>query len=106
MAIYSELNIEHNGEGVVSIRFTVLELETCKSEKLPISGNFGLRHLITGSNFDLGSKNAQPLASNHREQSVSFSAKFYDACFGNAKGGSHPPPCAAEDGEMASAGEG
>ena len=39
-----------------------------------------------------------------------FSAKLNDSYFGNAKGGGAvaptPTPCAVEDGEMASAGEG
>ena len=36
-----------------------------------------------------------------------FSSKLYDAYFGKAKGGSPPsPPCAVEDGEVVSAGEG
>ena len=38
MLFYSELNVEHDGEGFVSIRLMVLEVLTFKYEKLSISG--------------------------------------------------------------------
>ena len=69
MSIYSEFNVEHNGAGFVSIRIMILEIETYKSEKLLISGKFELWPHITGSKFDLGSKNVRPLAITHRVQS-------------------------------------
>ena len=51
---------------------------------------FDFLPVITGSNIDLGPKIISPIASTRREQSaVFFSAKLYDASFGNAKGGSH-----------------
>ena len=42
MPFYSELNVEYDDEGFVSIRVIVMKIWTYKSEKLPISGKFDL----------------------------------------------------------------
>ena len=57
----SELNVKHAGEGFGSLRFIVFEIYACKLEKLLIFRKFDLLPFITGSNIDLGAKNAPPI---------------------------------------------
>ena len=68
----SELNGEHAGESFRSLRFILFEIYVCKVEKWSISRKFDLWPLITTSNIHLGSKNAPPITSTHREQSADF----------------------------------
>ena len=51
------------------LQLMILEIGTCKFEKLPVSEKFDLSHLITGSTCELGSQKAPPIASTHQKQS-------------------------------------
>ena len=108
MSFSSQLNVEHGGDSFVSIREMVLETWTCKSEILPIFGKLDLWPLMTGSIFDLGSKNAGPFASTRRGQSAGLFRLALRRMLWKREGEgcANPHPCAIEDGEMASAGEG
>ena len=108
---YAELNGEHAGEGFMSLRSILLEMSTRETK---ISWNFRKFDLwlaITGSNIDLGPKNNtinQSRVLGERNLLV-FSAKFYDASFGNAKGGGVAPtnpPYTGEGGKTPFTGEG
>ena len=75
-SLYSELNVEHVGEDFVSIPQIVFEigLVNLKDCRFPENLTFDLWHdLITGSHFNLGSKNAPPIVASHGGQSVVFS---------------------------------
>ena len=58
---------------------------------------------MTGSNIDLGPKIIPLIASIDDSNLLVFSVKFYDASFGNAKGGR---TCPGEGGETPYPGEG
>ena len=108
---YLELNLENVGEGSLSIRPIILEVCTCKFEKLPISRKLDIWSLLNGPNINLGSQNAPTIASaEHSSRAIRWSFPLSSTTL-NLKTqwgrvAPSPPPRAVKDDEMASAGEG
>ena len=90
----SELNGEHAGDGLSSLRHIITPLWACKSKKCHFSRKFDLWPDLTRSNVDRGPKTICAIARSRRGASTVFSAKLYDHQGSIARGVVPPWPSA------------